>query len=206
MKFLSVAVFWVIAVVVSMSPLRAVDEDTRVALLKAQLGSLMSDAEILRIVRFGGIKWPSTTGSLDLPLKVAIYKAEIGHPLTQKDFEWLARNLGRTHPVELEVDVSRRTIRYPLVAHERDFSPIPRVMSLDFPLSTDLNIEPVCVVKVLKQNHSCIFQKRDGSTSIIRYGNGILYVNYAQGNMMLLNRLTKTLTWGKSIGPNNRSD
>ncbi len=184
------------AVMVSIPPLRAMDQDTQVALLKAQSGSLMADAEISKIVRFGGIEWPTTGDSLDMPLKVAIYKAEIGHPLTQKDIEWLARNLSRSHPVELDVDVSRRTIQYPLIARERDFSPIPRVIPSDFPTSSNMSVEPVCVVKVLKQNHSCIFQKRDGTTSIIHYGNGILYVNYTEEKLMWMNRSKNTLTWG----------
>ena len=183
------------AFMVCMPPLGAMDQATRVALLKAQMGSLMTDAEILRIVRFGGIEWANTGDSLDLPLKVAIYKAEIGHPLTQKDFEWLARNSSRSTPYKLDVDVSRRTIQYPLTAREQDFYPIPRVMPSEFPASSDINVEPVCVVKVLKQNHSCIFQKRDGTNSIIHYGNGILYANYSEGKLMWMNRRNNTLIW-----------
>ena len=153
------------------------DLDARVAQQTFQHGNLLTDKQIGKLVSFSRIPNKDPDGSLDLGMRIAVFKAEIGHPLTKRDWEWITRYVDRGHKIEA-MEVVKRSDFGGLIPSRNELMYLP-VASLALPPRSGL--KTVAVSKVLQQNHSCIFQDDSGDYFALQYSGGIVFTNYVVG-------------------------
>ena len=154
------------------------DLDTRVAHQKWQHGNLLTDNQIGKLLSYSGIPNKDSRGHIDLGMRVAVFKVEIGHPLSQKDWDWIARYGNRGNKIEA-IEMAKRRDFLGLIPSRNDLKDLP-VASLS--RAPGAGLKTVVVAKVLQQNHSCIFQDESGAYYAIQYGGGIVFTNYVVGS------------------------
>ncbi|MSU50390.1 MAG: hypothetical protein EXS37_15115 [Opitutus sp.] len=162
----------------------APDGTTRAALFVSESGGALALKELRLVASYlGRVRgWP--VGVTDLAMRVAILKLEIGQEMSGDDMLWMGRYLGRPGAT-LPFLEARRRISYDPSARESDFRLGEKIAAWAFPQIQDRRLEPLAVLKVLRQDHSCIFQRRDGRTYILQYGVGIVFTNYREGDFFL---------------------
>ena len=126
--------------------------------------------------------WP--VGITDLAMRVAILKLEIGQEMSAGDVLWLGKYLARPG-AGLPFLEERKNISYDPFSRESDFHLEEKIAASAFPKVNDRRLEPLAVLKVLRRDHSCIFQRRDGRTYILQYGNGIVFSNFREDKFFL---------------------
>lgn len=161
-------------------------QSIRETIITLQSGEIPADAKLKSYVQYNGIEWPESNQQLDLAMKLVVLKLETGIPLQPADISRYARYQGSGGKVDTRVDYNRSTIRLPNVATERDFGPLARYLPSDFPQNATYGIEPLRLARVIQQNHSGIFQLKNGRYLLIQYGGGIVYTNYLDGALFWL--------------------
>jgi hypothetical protein len=148
-----------------------------------QQGNLLSDKQVEKIVRYRRLSGSDKAGDLDLSMRKAIFKAEVGHPLSQKDFGWIVRFQERGGRIEALENAKRRWFPAGTVPRKA-FGPLPRLAAPppypNRPTSRATYL-PLVLVRVIKQNCYSVFQDISGNYYALQYSGGIVFTNYREG-------------------------
>ena len=167
--------------------------------MRWQNGDLMDDNQVERVVRYARLKYPGLSGGLndrlDLAMRKAVFRAEIGHPWAQKDAEWITRYLSdKTR--RLSVIEARKALVFPRAPKRSDYPHMAKVPTSDFPVAQHGEVFSVAIVHVVDERCCCILQDGSGRYFVIEYGGGIVYTNYRNGDFMWVKSLDRRIGSG----------
>jgi hypothetical protein len=163
-----------------------IDVDTAAALKTFELGELLTEKQVERIVRWHRLKhMDAPISSLDLSMRVALFRYEIGHPMASSDAIWLVRFFDRKLPLGNYFPQATQLSNQ--VPGTLEFRPLPNDRPIGLPVARSADWEAVKIVRVIEQAGSAIFQRANGAYYFVQYGRGIVFTNYCMGAVMWAN-------------------